>query len=90
MDECPDNIIGRDLIDIFYATDIYWHTFVIRKCYSRLIHDSDIFLEDFMEMKSIISDSICMFFWVFIIDAIDFRRFDDDITLELEGAEYRT
>ena len=27
---------------------------------------------------------------IFIIDSVDFRRFDDDITVKLEGTKYRT
>jgi hypothetical protein len=90
MDECPDDIIGRDLVDIFDTTDIYRHPFIIGESDRCLIHDSDISMEYFMEMQCLISDSICMFFGIFIIDTIDLRRLDDDVALQFECAKYGT
>lgn len=51
MDECAYDIIGRYLIDILNTTDIDRHLFVFRHSDSRLIHNTDITLDDFMHMK---------------------------------------
>ncbi len=90
MDKCPDDIFSAYLINIFDLTDIYRHTLIMSKSYSCLIHDSDISLDDFVEIQRVMPYGISMLLRIFIIDPIDFRRFHDDITVEFEGPQYST
>lgn len=90
MDECPNDIIPTYLINIFNLTNIYRHTFIMSKSYSRLIHNTYISLYDFVEIEWVMPDCIKMFLWIFVIDTINFSCFHDDITVELEGPEDRT
>lgn len=51
-----------------------------------LIHNSDVRIgENLVVMKTVELSGVREFSWVFVIYAVDFRRFDHDVALHLEG-----
>jgi hypothetical protein len=75
-------------VNIFDSTYKYWHILIMGQCNCRLIHNTEILMECLFKGKDIISSSIFMFLWIFIIDTIYLCCFYYSITLELKSSEY--
>lgn len=82
--------ITNSLIDVLRLKNAEHHEIdriVLADRGSGRIHDLEVFLENFLERKHIVFDRVGMRVGIFIINAVDQRRLQDDLRLDLSGSE---